>query len=489
MRWAVGLLLCLGLAWPSPAAAGARFEGLAAYKTAADTTWDMAHEKVWSNVLYGYAAASASWGFDYAGFVSAAFEYRLEHGEETDGEFIPELRELYGKFRIGPFDLFVGQQITSWAVADMLSLHDQLNPYDYRRVLDQEVSLSRLGTPMIRPVVYLGPVQLEAAFMPLFTTPRYSVVGGDFAAVGHEFPVDIVLNALRQDEGWRRFERSMVFYLPEWSDEIHDMLSDPEYWETRTEIPDQDITAPEVAARLRYTSPAIDLQATYFYLWDDIPTLHLNPHLRDLENLLVRDENGLREPPDLSQDTLRALKDPAALVHHRTPSAGLGLSTRVWDISFQAEGLYEWRRHTYRNDLWSVTRDQASWLANVEYTFEYDILVKGMLLERYIVDREDDFWERGWTHILGVALRKPFLDEKLMLEALAIWDLTELNGKNWRSGDWFAAGWSVNPMLTWSATDRLKVSASANLIGGNDDTLVGFREGESRVGLSARYGF
>jgi hypothetical protein len=472
-----------------PAHAAPRFEGLVMFKTAPDTQWDIGREKVWSHVAYAYASASTTWGFDYAAFASGAFEYRLEQGEQADGEFTPELRELYGKARIGKVDLFAGQQIVSWAQTDMISVLDQLNPIDYRRVLDQEVSLSRLGAPMIRPVLYLGPVQLEAVYMPLFIPPRYDIVGGDWALGGVQFPLGLVTDALRDSKDWRRFEQSLSLWAPEWEGEIRDMLSDPDYWESRTETPDFDLTAPEAAARVRYTSAVIDVTGAFFYLWDDIPTLHLNPALRELGEVGLGGEQGIAAIAQIDQNMVFSLLDTLTLTHHRTPSAGGGFATSVADIAFRAEALYEWDRYTYRDDLTTYRADNLRWVANVEYTFAEDIFVEGLLMQGYRVGDEPDALFRAWQHMVGVVLRKPFLDEKLTFQGLLLWDLTYLNGGNWKSGNIFAGGWTIDPLLTWSLTDRLKLAGGANLFGGEDATTLGYLQPRSRVSASVRYGF
>lgn len=485
---ALCLLALLVFGAASVAHAGARFEGLVAGKTAADTNWDVPHEKVWSNALFGYVAASAAWGFDYSVNASALLEYRVENGEDADGELIPELRELYGKFRIGSLDLYVGQQITSWATADVLSPLDQLNPLDFHRALDQELPFFRLGTPMIRPVYFLGPVQFEAAYMPLFTSPRYGVVGGDWSLAGYEFPVGKVLDELRQDDDWRRFEAALAHWVPDWQEDVHEMLDDPRYFASRIELPDQDLTAPEGAARVRYSSSAIDVQAAAFYLWDDIPTLHLNPDLRALEKAATQ-EPGEVNFPELTEDVLDALRDPLRLVHHRTPSAGVGASRSVWDIGLRAEGLYEWDKYTYRRDLATVRRDRAKWTVSADYTFAGDLMVEGVLYQGFLFGREDDFFCNAWTHMVGLVVRRPFFDEKLTFEGLASWDLSTLNGANWKSGDIFAGGWMLHPTATWSITDPLKLTAGVNVFGGDEETLLGYLEGDSRAFASVRYGF
>jgi hypothetical protein len=97
--------------------------------------------------------------------------------------------------------------------------------------------------------------------------------------------------------------------------------------------------------------------------------------------------------------------------------------------------------------------------------------------------------QRAWTHEVGVGARTSFLDDKLKLEAMALVDLSTLNGRNWRHGDVFAGGWYATPMVTYTVLDPLRVTAGANFFGGDPTTLLGSREGNSRAFALVRYGF
>jgi len=418
------------------------------------------------------------------------FEYRHDVADEVRGETIPELRELYGKVRLGDLDLFFGQQIVSWGVADGLNPLDLLNPYDYARVPDVEIGYEKLGTFMIRPVYYVGDFTFEGVYLPVFTSPRYNLVGSDWAYFGQGFPLGDLLRELRTSSDWRQTERFLAHWAPDWQDDIRHLLDDPDFYLERTDLPPQDLTAPEAAARVKWTTMAVDVTVAYFYHWDDLPTLHINPDLRDLDRLLGATPAGFMQliPPD--EIPLDAALDPFTLTHHRLHTAGLGLESIVGDFGLRAEGAYNFGRYTYRDDLTAVRRDEADWVLNADYTFPNNVLFSALLMETYIPDREDDFVSRGWQHIVGGVLRGDFLDERLSLESIALWDLTYLNGDNWRDGDWFASGWTINGVLTYEITDAWKTTVGTNLFGGNRDyTPLGFLEGNSRVFGSMRFEF
>lgn len=467
----------------------ARIEGQIAYKTAADTAWHAEDEDVWTNDLLGYLEGSISWGNQYSALLSGLAEYRQDIGEEARGEMIGELREFYGKMRWGRMDLFVGRQIVSWGVADGFSPLDNLNPYDYRRVIDMELNYARLATFMIRPVVYLGPFQLEAAFMPVFTPPHYDVVGSDWALTGQQFPLGDLLRELRIGEDWRKLESFVAHWIPEWQTDFRRLLDDPDYYTDNTDIPDQDLSAPEGAVRLTYRLQQMDIYLAYFALWDDIPTLHINPSLRDLNELIGQTDEDFTQLPPPDEWPLDAATDPFTLTHHRVHSAGLGLSGTVEDVGLRAEGVVNFDRYTYRRDFSAVKRDSTQWVVNADYTFSGNLLVSGMLIQSYLFDREDDFISRAWRHMLAVGGKKGLLDDRLMVEGIAVLDLTYLNGADWRDFDLTASGWMISPLITYEISDPLKASLGGNFFGGRDDTPLGYLEGNNRVFGLLRYGF
>jgi len=478
---------------PEPAPAPLRrlykLEGQAALKTAVDTQWDTENEDVWSSNLYAYMAASTNWGSVFSANVGGLVEYRYDVGDRAHGELLPELRELYGMARWGNLDLFVGHQIVSWGVVDGINPLDRLNPLDYRRAIDIELNYTRLPTFMIRPVFYAGDFTLEAALIPVFTPPHYDVVGSDWSLTLGQFPLSDLLNELRTSEDWRELERFVAHWAPDWRDDMRDLLADPDYYETRADIPDQDLTAPEGAVRLKWATSDFDFYLAYLALWDDIPTLHMNPELYDLNDLLSETDTGYAQliPPD--QWPIDPLANPFELTHHRVQSAGLGLSGIVGDFGLRAEGTMDFDRYTYRTDFTAVRRDMATWVLNADYTFPHDVLISGLLIQSYIFDREDDFISRAWRHMAGLVWRTSFFDQRLSFEGLALLDMTYLNGADWRSGDVTSSGWTLDPLLTYEISDALKAGVGANLFGGQDDTLIGYLQGNNRVFALVRYGF
>ncbi len=472
----------------SPVSVQAAFQGQVALKTAADMVWDAANEYVWSNDLYAFMSGSATWGDTFGAVASGLFEYRYDIAEEAHGEALPELRDLYVRARWKWLDLYAGYQVVSWGVVDGINPMDILNPYDYRRVVDIELDYARLPTLMVRPIVYLGPVSIEVAYLPLFTPPRYEVVGGDWSLTGMHFPLNDMLAELRTDEHWVRFERALNVWAPSWNDNVQQLLDDPDFYTDAADLPPQDLTAPEAAARVSLKLPDVDLHAAYYALWEDLPTLHINPVFGDLYKYSEATEQGFAQLPPVEDWPLDDLS-PFTLTHHRVQSVGLGAAGVLKDVGLRAEGRADFDRYTYRRDLSAVRRNMMNWVLNADYTFAGDLLVSGLLIQGYLFDREDDFISRAWTNELGVVVRRPFLNDRLLAEIFGLIDFTYMRDSDWQNLNLGASGWIANPMLTYSVTDPLRVSLGLTMFGGRDTTELGLLERNNRVFALVRYGF
>jgi hypothetical protein len=79
-----------------------------------------------------------------------------------------DLREATLAARGGPLDVTLGKQIFAWGTADAFNPTDNLNPYDYLDVLDNE----KLGVWSAAARASLGPSSLTFVAVPFFTPSR-----------------------------------------------------------------------------------------------------------------------------------------------------------------------------------------------------------------------------------------------------------------------------------------------------------------------------
>ncbi len=155
---------------------------------------------------------SASLRFDESGRAGQLFgegsirvngAYRLEGDPNAvvrRYEVEPQLRELYWRLPLGPTTWTVGDVVTSWGVADLLTVADRLNVTDHSRALFEDPVDTFSGQNTVRGDLYLGDQSFSLAVVPWPLFDR--VMDGDHPA--------------SQTPGTRlRFDRDDLDWTPE----------------------------------------------------------------------------------------------------------------------------------------------------------------------------------------------------------------------------------------------------------------------------------
>lgn len=88
--------------------------------------------------------------------------------ETTERRSHLNVKEVTLALRRGPVDVTVGKQVFAWGTADAFNPTDNLNPYDYLDVLDNE----KLGVWSAASRVTVGPANLVFVAVPVFTPSR-----------------------------------------------------------------------------------------------------------------------------------------------------------------------------------------------------------------------------------------------------------------------------------------------------------------------------
>jgi hypothetical protein len=78
------------------------------------------------------------------------------------------LRELYATVKLGAVDVRLGKQEIRWGRADGFNPTDNLVPYDYLNIVEEE----RIPVPAVKADAYIGDTHLEASWLPWFTPTR-----------------------------------------------------------------------------------------------------------------------------------------------------------------------------------------------------------------------------------------------------------------------------------------------------------------------------
>jgi hypothetical protein len=172
------------------------------------------------------------------------------------------LRDIYLGFFGRHFDLRIGQQRVAWGVADILSPNDVVNARDTRDPLLAEPEMLRLPTPLLRGTGYWGPATIELLFSPVFVPDRFSLYGGNWAAIQPDAPA--VYRGL--------FALTTRAVDPSIQENVNEALY-------QTRLPNRNGQGWSAGAKLGLQAAAVDFNFYYHYGYDGTPYFWLNPEL------------------------------------------------------------------------------------------------------------------------------------------------------------------------------------------------------------------
>lgn len=207
--------------------------------------------------------------------------------DDVDDAYAPwraQLGDAFISTRFGRLLVRVGQQRVVWGRTDLARPLDILNPADFTdgpgSAMGADFTALGATTPILMAKAsYVGELATtEFVLVPFFEPHRFSLLSGDFAVArpGNEL-------AARNPaiSGLQRFDPALY-------DVIEPAL-------IGTEVPDE--VASNASAGLRVTTHAagVDLGAGYFFGWDRIPVITLDPDLQEILGIITNDERFLAD--------------------------------------------------------------------------------------------------------------------------------------------------------------------------------------------------
>lgn len=157
-----------------------------------------------------------------------------------------EVTEAYGQLDLGPLSLRAGRLVVAWGTANAANPTDVLNPVDYRDVLRPE----KVGTWMLRSALVMGPLLLEAYYLPL---PQL-----------HELPLVEGIDSSGAFIGPARWVSGGI-EVPESPVPLTFTLSEPRPRRAK-------LANAQAAGRLAVSAGGFDVSLGYAYLFDRVPT-------------------------------------------------------------------------------------------------------------------------------------------------------------------------------------------------------------------------
>ncbi len=421
-----------------------------------------------------------------SGLATYEFDWNRTH---HFAEFEAQLWELYADYRVGDLDLCAGQRVWAWGQTDIISPVNLINPVDFRRFLDAEMNLARVPVPSVAATWYFGDLRLTGIALPFARGAEFDVVRSGHSLFGHEFPLGELLRFVEDDRGYRNLKRFLDHWVPDWQDDLQDAFDDPEFYEDRIEQRPDDFTHASGAARFGGRVRGWDFDVMGYYLYDQIPTIFLNPQFRDLMRA-GSDATGNYGPiPDPRDVSTTVVTDPFRATWSRIGGTGADIGTTFGPVALRAEGTAIWGRRTYREDLTSVEKPVYSYAANLEYTLPADIMLSAIWYQSHLGDFEGDLIAEPVNSVLFLAWRATFLQDRLKTEGVAAYEFSELSDEEWRDADVFGEGAQISPFVEWAWTDTVRTAVGANLLTGNRYTLLGFFRERSRVFTTLKLDF
>ena len=335
------------------------------------------------------------------------------------------IRQAYVALRLGAFDLDIGKKFVRWGKVDLLSPLDVVNHTNTDLLALDDVLGGTRADPLVHVTAFPSDtLSVELVYVPFLAPDVVAIeelaIDTGFTILGTTFDVDA------------RFINPAVPPFSEWAHSVH--------------------------AALSYSTFVADLQISYSYFRDQLLDF-------DLSRLQERrSEDGKRH--DIT-GTVR----PA---YRRAHNVGLGASLALdgWVVSadigfkFAAENLSGSRIDIKNPELLTVLQadhafaigaQQINALAGV---FHRQVLHDGSawqsdyspFLEAYVGTLADQYLlqDRPHTWYLVGRLHTTFLRERLGVEALGVWGITE-------------EAIHLAPRISYAMSDTLSVAAGANL--------------------------
>ena len=427
-----------------------RFRGTLGYTLGADTQWEDTPE----DRVQGWADAFFETRMDLTDHLLAVTSGRFQHylwaGEETRTLYEADLVECFLDFTRGPFQLRVGQQITSWGKGDLFSPLDVLNPLDLRNSLDPTPDSLKIPVLMLKSGYEFGDWNLEGVYLPFFEPMRFNLFGSDFALLKHRFPelhFGGLLGAMEQ-LGWVRFPRlpSPDSLDPRFSQNLQDTL-------LATDYPPDDFLHGEYGLILRGTWRNVDAELAYYYGWDDLPVYRINPALAKALNSGTIDGQTLAELVRLV-----AAGDYDGILQggfHRLQVVGGGLSSAWRQFSFYAETALQYERVFYDQDLRAFFSPALVSVVGGEYLHSEKLVVHLELFDNSLVGRRRQaLGMEPDTYGCVCYCTGSWLDQSLTPELRLVYFINNRD-------------WILNPRITYSFTDHLSATLGAAIFQGS----------------------
>jgi hypothetical protein len=348
------------------------------------------------------------------------------------------LDEAYINLYLGDIDIRVGKQIYAWGRADGFNPTDNLTAWDFSDILDTDDE--KIGVISARANYYIGDWSIEAVLVPSFTA---SILPAEVSSRWlPELPA-AVPNPMYPEAGPATLQASYRFARPI--------------------LPDEGVKSTQYAMKLSGLASGWDFSISWFDGFDDLPAVH---------NITVVDSAFTT-----AEITLQSK-------YHRRRAIGADFATAFGGLGVRGEAAY------YLTEDWDGT-DPAiddpylQYVLGLDYTFRDVLPGKDLFVlmqwvqEVQMPDRNTVYRITDFNHLFR---------KSLMAKAdLSLGEFVKLTFEgvvNLNTDDWW-----LRPGMEWSVTDGVKLLATADLLGGPQDSFFGGFSDNRRLQFRLKYSF
>jgi len=465
------------------------FSGEALNRTSIDLVADNEFEDFATTHMLLYARGVYNYSERFSVTLSGLGEYLLRvnsEGHENGARYSGNLEEFYADLHFGRFDLRLGQQIVTWGRTDVFAPTDVINSVDTSRMIDTELGHYKIPNLMVKADYYWDYVNLEGIFIPFFRPTRIQFFGGDWALLGNHIPINLLINPLSESALGRDFLNLLNQQFPGWDDSLEEALETDRLNVLGPTIPEDDLQHSEFAARLGYNAGPVAGSASYFYGYDDLPTLYFS---RDAVHLF----EALGRNAPLGEILDRVLRlDPDELMvsrYGRYHQFGMDFEANLGPSVLRAEGAYAVNRRTYDEDLNVVERPSLTWTAGADYTLPFDIDFNLQYMQVYTPYWTHDLIMPQSISFLILYAHWFFLENRLEGYAQALYDASNWSMDGWREGHIVNDDFQFSGKMSYEFVPDLRIGAGAIVFAGPRTELFGMLHDRSFGFLDVKYSF
>jgi hypothetical protein len=329
-----------------------------------------------------------------------------------------ELREAYIDYAADSWDMRTGRQIIVWGKADGLTITDIISPGDYTEFLARDFDDIRTPVDVAKFRLLFDDVTLELLWLPVFK-PAILPPAGTPWSYKSDIPGDV----------------NIAFDAPV--------------------QPEVSLRNSEVAGKISFYLPGVDIALSSFYTWNDYPTLHRT----------VTNKDG--------EDTIHFHQE-----YHRLTFAGAEFSIPWKDFVLRGEGAFYNGRSFEHEDIRSeilFERNSLDWMMGLDWSPGNSWALSCQFADDIIFNYDDKIKNDPNTMLVTLNISKKLLRETLTLSKMSYFGINKREFFVRTSGD-------------YSITDGIYLLCGIDLFFGDKGT-IGQYDNNDEFWVKVKYAF